>query len=487
MEGGKHQQQHQDDCKDGKQKDTIDDSSREQSGKQGGDKQGDKHGGNKQGGNKQDGSKQGGNKQGGSKRTKPMPQLPGRPPVPPLPQSPSTMDMDAALSVMAAMTMQMRSGGAVDVPEAEVFPAHEYHEFHEEFDELGTWPPGCKAAGGLQLLADIYAEGRPKTVEFLLRFSPRIALEDANFLTARMGSVPGRVAWWEKAGLGDVHVWEGVLGRYDSSQFESFCTPAPELQLEMLPGGTHVAVGCVDLSSLLMCSPSVTPTKSAPIRWVGYEVSTYNIAKTLVLTHMLQQGASTDDILLVWYSSTWTKKADRAFRAAATSALASLTGSGYLAGTGSGVYLRHWLNTSVSLADARKAWIGSASKTVPCCYSFSYRVDRLALCAYVVSGDLGLPGCTLASTCMFSNPMGFMSLANPTPISRRPAESFLEAVPQHELYAERRRGADDVVAAGVAVLRRKLERLQVTDAGPACPVHLELPHHQDNLVGSLWK
>jgi hypothetical protein len=36
-----------------------------------------------------------------------------------------------------------------------------------------------------------------------------------------------------------------------------------------------------------------------PIRWVGYEMSAYACAKTMVITQMLLQGAPTDTILQV--------------------------------------------------------------------------------------------------------------------------------------------------------------------------------------------
>jgi hypothetical protein len=111
-------------------------------------------------------------------------------------------------------------------------------------------------------------------------------------------------------------------------------------------------------------------------------MSGYSVAKAAVLIQMLQQRASTDDILLVWYSATWTKKAELAFRAAVKAALASLAGSEGKAC----LYLEHWLVASVSLAKARESWfttIDSCSRLgAPA--SFKLPADRTALCRYLV-------------------------------------------------------------------------------------------------------
>jgi hypothetical protein len=68
-------------------------------------------------------------------------------------------------------------------------------------------------------------------------------------------------------------------------------------------GSTHVAIGFVDLGTLLhaqLVTKDNQPVSSGePIRWVGYEMSAYACAKTMVITQMLLQGAPTDTILQV--------------------------------------------------------------------------------------------------------------------------------------------------------------------------------------------
>jgi hypothetical protein len=88
----------------------------------------------------------------------------------------------------------------------------------------------------------------------------------------------------------------------------------------LTPGTTHVAVGFVDLGSLAAScranelrqassnSSSSSSSASAggdgsssspPLRWVGYEVSVFAVAKALVLLQMMRQVADTDCILQV--------------------------------------------------------------------------------------------------------------------------------------------------------------------------------------------
>jgi hypothetical protein len=67
-------------------------------------------------------------------------------------------------------------------------------------------------------------------------------------------------------------------------------------------GSTHVAVGFTDLSTLLHAKflPPEDADSDAPLRWVGYELSSYACAKTAVISCMLSQGAQVDEVLQVW-------------------------------------------------------------------------------------------------------------------------------------------------------------------------------------------
>jgi hypothetical protein len=84
----------------------------------------------------------------------------------------------------------------------------------------------------------------------------------------------------------------------DAEQWHSFAN-VPAQKDAMTFGTTHVAVGFVDLGMLLYALYDQPVDLGEPLRWVGYEMSAYACAKTMVITQMLLQGAPTDSILEV--------------------------------------------------------------------------------------------------------------------------------------------------------------------------------------------
>lgn len=81
-------------------------------------------------------------------------------------------------------------------------------------------------------------------------------------------------------------------------------TTTRRTQEVLTPGTTHVAVGFVDLGTLLFCilkgsagDDEAEARPPAPLRWVGVEMSPYCVAKTLVVEQLIRSGAPTRDIL----------------------------------------------------------------------------------------------------------------------------------------------------------------------------------------------
>lgn len=101
---------------------------------------------------------------------------------------------------------------------------------------------------------------------------------------------------------------------------------APARPEILQPGSTHVAIGFVDLGGLAAaceqlpardgealrmallaeaCSGRFIEAAAAhsrmlqPLRWVGYGLSAYCVAKSLVILEMMEQGVAVDDILQV--------------------------------------------------------------------------------------------------------------------------------------------------------------------------------------------
>ncbi|GFR47524.1 hypothetical protein Agub_g9242 [Astrephomene gubernaculifera] len=261
---------------------------------------------------------------------------------------------------------------------------------------------------------------------------------------------------------------------------------------------------------------SSSPAAPQLLRWVGYEASAYTVAKTLVLERMLRSGgpAATDYVLQVWFSSVWSREAHAAFRRALTELMREQQQQQQgVPGAGAGVgargaaqeqhlqqvpaevlpYLRHWQLRDVGLADSRQRWLDGRKRTLGLVGGFKEKSDRLALCEYLLTGQLSqllsgaggggrAGGELVGSVVMFVVPRGGPERARD--------ESFLEAIPTHELFAARlgsggdstgckaasggQQAQPDVVSAGVALLRRRVRRLAALLATGRVQVQLHL-------------
>lgn len=69
-----------------------------------------------------------------------------------------------------------------------------------------------------------------------------------------------------------------------------------------------MAIGFTDFSGLLTASFSDESKSIAPLRWVGFDMSEFTVAKCKVVAHML--GSWTvpiSSMMEVWLSSTWSE------------------------------------------------------------------------------------------------------------------------------------------------------------------------------------
>ena len=60
-----------------------------------------------------------------------------------------------------------------------------------------------------------------------------------------------------------------------------------------------MAVGFNDLGTLLYADIVPGTLSERPLRWVGFDISPYACAKTVVVARMMMQGAQVDEILQV--------------------------------------------------------------------------------------------------------------------------------------------------------------------------------------------
>lgn len=274
----------------------------------------------------------------------------------------------------------------------------------------GGFPAGVDAACANDYLRQSYEHARslPHVMEMHLRqkqWEP-----DEHDILKRLNS-PWRLEWY----LGD-----GRRGDFcpelpeEGSTYASYVRHSFSNQAyrkEVLQGGkTHVAVGFVDLGLLL--AADIQNSDAGPVRFIGYELSAYSIAKTLVLWEMLCSSASSAteendqvrSILQVWYSASWSGKTMRAF----SRAMASLCTR--LAEFDEPVrhLIKHWAaSNGVALSSGRKQWMDATSDARSTLGGFLLRNDRIDMARYELTGDFGLlsePAC--GSVTMFDCPDG---------------------------------------------------------------------------------
>ena len=164
-------------------------------------------------------------------------------------------------------------------------------------------------------------------------------------------------------------------------------------------GTTHVAIGFVDLSFLT--SINLVALEKGPLKFVGYELSAFAVAKTLVIWRILQQGEYKESVhtsvLQIWYSCTWDKQTLQLFQATAAQ-LAVQSGLHY----GVVGLLRHWSKSESvpSIATARAYRLERLSTTSPYVGNLSRKEDRLEMARYEMTGDVGVhvPYCGSVTT-----------------------------------------------------------------------------------------
>lgn len=226
------------------------------------------------------------------------------------------------------------------------------------------------------------ARGLPYMMEIPLRqakFQP-----DPADIFKRLHNYVWRLDWYLNAAHGSIYSDEDVMN-YGTSQRQNFSNQM--YRKEILEGGkTHVAIGFVDLGSLL--ASEVRMQGPEPLRFIGYEISAFAVAKTLLIREMLLQQPKSElafanllrSILQVWFSATWTKSTLAIFRLSISTFLAR----GEVVHADVKALIDHWSSSaSVSLEIARAQWSrmfsGGGRSNIS---RFLQQQDRIAFARY---------------------------------------------------------------------------------------------------------
>lgn len=134
-------------------------------------------------------------------------------------------------------------------------------------------------------------------------------------LLKRLGNnSPETLDWYFKSKVGDIFK-NYSYKPYDSRILHSYSNEAVQSEL-LTPGTSHVSVGFTDLGMFHTVGFAEECTQNKPLSWIGYEASSYCVAKTAIIVAMIEIGASADEIMQVWYSAAWSCETLKLFRAA---------------------------------------------------------------------------------------------------------------------------------------------------------------------------
>lgn len=364
--------------------------------------------------------------------------------------------------------------------------------FHEEFREAGTaWPRECGRQACFAQLAEGFANASmlpAKEIEILrrakasklTRCDDSLQQEIFRRLAVSKNEYTERLQWLVHAPMGDINPIQKPTGPYAKSLCHSFSN-AQNSMLTLERGKLYVAVGFVDLSPLRGAQFVGDMRRDAPTCFVGYESSPYSVAKTLVIAQMLRKEdpQTPRDVLLVWYSSTWSRRALRAFTVALNE-VAQLPHAPAVS-----ELLTHWqraVKVEVPLTKARAGWLAKQSEMLSLPGKLLRLKDRLAMCAYIISGDVLPHEAEVGSVCMWEFPPGW-------PAALPKDECMLGTLPLYSLLDRCLPNSSDcsIVEGGAALLQEHIGELHRAVSGRTMLIELHLAEvsleHPELLAG----
>eukprot|EP01126_Amoeba_proteus_P057134 TRINITY_DN7249_c0_g3_i2.p1 TRINITY_DN7249_c0_g3~~TRINITY_DN7249_c0_g3_i2.p1 ORF type:complete len:726 (+),score=118.74 TRINITY_DN7249_c0_g3_i2:115-2292(+) len=270
--------------------------------------------------------------------------------------------------------------------------------FHQTFPHQFGWPIGVDGKAGYKKLNNFW-ENFCSIKHMKHYYLSKHWKPSTTDLIKRMG------ANWEwycdpSRKFGDVCEIPGELKYVGEILFHSFSN-TPDFPQILHFGTTHIAVGFCDLGMLLTSVLTVHESNpnsvlKKPCVFVGVDMSAYAVAKFLVVNSMMKNGASTESIIEVWFSSTWTPGTYTEFMKALDTCRKKNTEKNVK------LFLDYWKTSCmVPLQIAREKWLESSNVEI---VNMKREKDIFATCNYFLTGDVlcrsELPEC--GNTTMFS-------------------------------------------------------------------------------------
>ncbi|KAG6969487.1 hypothetical protein JG687_00003183 [Phytophthora cactorum] len=285
-----------------------------------------------------------------------------------------------------------------DLPrEMVMFVEHPPPKIHVEFPKLRGWPEGVDPTFAGKVLHRAYLDASANP--WIMAHSMRDGTFKKNLYPGDMvkrwhGTAALQILQSKGASLryGDIiDARVKALPEYDARIRSNFANNPNRAEVYYF-GTTHVAIGFNDFSSLVCASLHDKADSAGPLRFCGFEMSEFAVAKCKVVAHMLgSPSISIYSVMEVWLSSTWSETTLSDFRKSVKAVLESLDGQKENAKVIS--YLKYWTMTeTISAAKARSEFFLNMERYnkkalhAVCC--FRREIDRLDLTEYLLTGEI---------------------------------------------------------------------------------------------------
>ena len=182
--------------------------------------------------------------------------------------------------------------------------------------EVDSFPNGCDVQACKERLLEMFENTRGVKFHYA-QLQSKFSQENPMDVFRRLGNtLPETLSWYQQAKRkpGSVFV-DFKPVPYDACKLHSYTSQVVKAEI-LTPATTHVAVGFNDLSIFYTARFLEELSKEKPLKWVGFEIAPYSIAKTAIIVAMMEMDADIDHILQVWYSASWSRATLCSFRKA---------------------------------------------------------------------------------------------------------------------------------------------------------------------------
>lgn len=315
------------------------------------------------------------------------------------------VDIDAYIARMEGVENMTRFAYASmkrqhkDLPrEMEMYVKNPPPQVHLEFPKLRGWPDGIDPIFARKVLYRAYldAGSNPWVNATVLRKGKVFDITTQGDMIKRWhgtGAFDILNAKADSLRYGDIidgrDAMGGVVPLYGARIRSNFANNPSRAEVYFF-GTTHIAIGFNDFSSLV--AATLHEKASGPLRFVGFEMSEFAVAKCKVVAQMLKSShVLIASVMEVWLSSTWSQATLSEFRSCVRSVLQSLTEAQENPKVLS--YLRYWASVEpISAAKARREFFLNLerynNKVLGGVFSFRREVDRLDLTQYFLTGEV---------------------------------------------------------------------------------------------------